>query len=172
MRGMKTINVVRFTLVWSTSIEVNHGFTVRQACELVGISESQYYRWRRELAPIYGSHLVFPQRFIDGYKGNRTPEHVEDAVIRLAQTGRFAYATEVSAYLLHWKAIKVRPATVRSILRRAGLYGKIEVENEGSGAKRTWSGIRPDGQGKTDLNPPHSPLTNKKGANTLIFKVI
>lgn len=167
---MNSLTTIKFAIVWNTSIDINHGFTVRQACERMGISESQYYKWRRKLVPIYGSHLVFPQRFTDGYKGNRTSEHVEDAVIRLAQSGRFAHATEVSAYLLHWKATEVRPATVRFILRRAGLYGKIEMENEGSGAKRTWSGIRPYGQGETYLNPPHFPLKNMKGANTLIFK--
>lgn len=169
---MNSLTTIKFAIVWNTSIDINHGFTVRQACERMGISESQYYKWRRKLAPIYGSHLVFPQRFIDGYKGNRTPRHIEELVIAWSESGHFAYATELSAALRQRKGVKVPPRLVRTILKRAGLYGKVEVRDRATGDSRFWYGIHAFMVCKLCLSPPYLPPPQTEGSNLLIYKGI
>lgn len=152
--------------------EIGYGFSVRDSCAYVGISENRYYRWRKELASVYGMHSVYPQRFMDGYKGNRTDLATEELVIGWAQSKRFAHATEISKTVEEWNAIYVSPCLVRKILRGAGLYGRVTMRNQVTGATRTWTGIRPFAEKGEYLNPPLFPLNKAGTDNVLFFKCI
>lgn len=170
MRHMNEIKTIRFVLAWSTSIEIDHGFTVKEACNRVGISESQYYKWRKEA--FLKSMPVFPRRFAEGYKGNRTPRHIEELVIVWAESGRFAHATELSKALLKYKGVKVSPRLVRTILKRAGTYGRVEIRNQTTGISRFWYGIHAFIVCKMCLSPPYLPPPLTDGSNLLILEGI
>lgn len=95
---------------------------VRQACEVLGIHRSTYYRWRRWLER-YGPEALRPRERRRPRMPNATPVLVEERVVAFSLAHPGFGPKRVSAELRRakWGGYVISPSGVYRVLRRHGL---------------------------------------------------
>jgi transposase InsO family protein len=92
---------------------------VSQACELMGVSRTSYYRWA-ERARRYGLAALMPKARRSPQMPNATPPEVVEAVLAEAVCRPTLGARQLAGHLAE-RAIALSPSGVQKILTRHGL---------------------------------------------------
>lgn len=95
---------------------------VRQACQVLGIHPSTYYRWRRDFER-YGPEALRPRERRCPRMPNATPALVEQRVVAFSLAHPGFGPKRVSAELrrVKWGGYAISPSGVYRVLRRHGL---------------------------------------------------
>ena len=95
---------------------------VRQACQVLGIHPSTFYRWRRDLER-YGPEALRPRERRHPRMPNATPALVEQRVVAFSLAHPGFGPKRVSAELRRakWGGYAISPSGVYRVLRRHGL---------------------------------------------------
>ena len=110
---------------------------VIQSCKSLGISTSQYYRWRDEVIRFHAGEndaLIAKSR-VPKCKGRITPAEVREEVIVLCKSGIYPSAKAI-ADKMRSGGSRITTKTVIEILEEEELYGwKIVIGRDGQPRK-------------------------------------
>lgn len=116
---------------------VRGGASVKEACRYFGLSRSTFYRRRRD----YRRYLNGDTSALDLKSrapkrlARKTPAKIREEVIRLAQTGRFRFASEIAREIQQVHGHRIHRGTVASLLEEEGLFG-FRRDNQGRRVSR------------------------------------